>query len=136
MVLTIERFRSAHERDYETALAEIRAGRKESHWIWYIFPQIQGLGHSTRAMYYAIENREEALEYWNDLILRSHMVEICEELLKHKKPIEQIMGYPDNLKLCSSMTLFWMVTGEPIFKAVLNQFYHGTMDRFTVERLT
>ena len=136
MELTIERFRSAHERDYETALAEIRAGRKESHWIWYIFPQIQGLGHSTRAMYYAIENREEALEYWNDPILRSHMVEICEELLKHKKPIEQIMGYPDNLKLCSSMTLFWMVTGEPIFKAVLNQFYHGTMDRFTVERLT
>jgi uncharacterized protein (DUF1810 family) len=87
-------------------------------------------------MYYAIENREEAVEYWNDPILRSHMVEICEELLKHKKPIEQIMGYPDNLKLCSSMTLFWMVTGEPIFKAVLNQFYHGTMDRFTVERLT
>lgn len=136
MELTIERFRSAHESSYEKALSEIRAGRKESHWIWYIFPQIQGLGHSTRAMYYAIENREEALEYWNDLILRSHMVEICEELLKHKKPIEQIMGYPDNLKLCSSMTLFWMVTGEPIFKAVLNQFYHGTMDRFTVERLT
>jgi uncharacterized protein (DUF1810 family) len=136
MELTIERFRSAHESSYEKALSEIRAGRKESHWIWYIFPQIQGLGHSTRAMYYAIENREEAVEYWNDPILRSHMREICEELLKHEKPIEQIMGYPDNLKLCSSMTLFWMVTGEPIFQAVLNQFYHGTMDRFTVERLT
>lgn len=135
MELTIARFRSAHEHSYETALAEIRAGRKESHWIWYIFPQIHGLGRSTMAMYYAIQNRAEAVEYWKDPILRSHMTEICGELLKHETSIEHIMGYPDHLKLCSSMTLFWLATGEPIFKAVLDKFYKGALDRMTIQKL-
>jgi len=88
MEFTLDRFRSAHENSYEIALQEIKGGRKESHWIWYIFPQIQGLGHSTMAMYYEIQSKTEAVEYWNDPVLRSHMVEICQELLKLEGSID------------------------------------------------
>lgn len=135
MEFSLDRFRSAHASYYETALQEIKAGRKQSHWIWYIFPQIQGLGHSTMAMYYEIQSKAEAVEYWNDPVLRSHMVELCQELLKLEGSIDWIMGYPDNLKLRSSMTLFWLVTNEPIFKAVLDRFYSGSMDEFTLQRV-
>lgn len=135
MEFSLDRFRSAHASYYETALQEIKAGRKQSHWMWYIFPQIHGLGHSTMAMYYEIQSKAEAVEYWNDPVLRSHMVEICQELLKLEGSIDWIMGYPDNLKLRSSMTLFWLVTNEPIFKAVLDRFYSGSMDEFTLQRV-
>ena len=135
MEFSLDRFRSAHASYYETALQEIKAGRKQSHWIWYIFPQIQGLGHSTMAMYYEIQSKAEAVEYWNDPVLRSHMVEICQELLKLEGSIDWIMGYPDNLKLRSSMTLFWLVTNEPIFKAVLDKFYSGELDDYTVQKM-
>ena len=135
MEFSLDRFRSAHDGSYEIALQEIKAGRKKSHWMWYIFPQIQGLGHSTMAMYYEIQSNAEAIEYWNDRVLRSHMVEICQELLKQEKSIDWIMGYPDNLKLCSCMTLFWLVTEEPIFKAVLDKFYGGRLDEFTIRKL-
>lgn len=135
MEFSLDRFRSAHDGSYEIALQEIKAGRKKSHWMWYIFPQIQGLGDSTMAMYYEIQSNAEAIEYWNDPVLRSHMVEICQELLKQEKSIDWIMGYPDNLKLCSCMTLFWLVTEEPIFKAVLDKFYGGRLDEFTIRKL-
>ena len=136
MEFSLDRFRSAHAGSYETALQEIKAGRKQSHWMWYIFPQIQGLGHSTMAMYYEIQSKAEAVEYWNDPVLRSHMVEICQELLKLEESIDWIMGYPDNLKLRSSMTLFWLVTNEPIFKAVLDKFYSGELDDYTVQKMS
>lgn len=135
MELTIGRFKQAHGDSYETALWEIRNGRKESHWIWYIFPQIQGLGHSTMAMYYAIQSRDEAMAYWNDPVLRSHMQEICQALLRLDGPIGAIMGYPDDLKLRSSMTLFSLVTKEPVFRDVLDKFYGGAMDDYTIEYL-
>ena len=135
MEFSLDRFRSAHDGSYEIALQEIKDGRKQSHWMWYIFPQIQGLGHSTMAMYYEIQNKVEAMEYWNDPVLRSHMVEICQELLKLEGSIDWIMGYPDNLKLRSCMTLFWLVTGEPLFKDVLDKFYGGSLDEFTVRKL-
>ena len=136
MEFTLDRFRSAHAESYETALREIKNGRKETHWIWFIFPQIQGLGHSAVAMYYEIQNKAEAAEYWNDTILRSHMIEICQELLKLNGSIDWIMGYPDNLKLQSCMTLFWLVTNEPIFKAVLDKFYGGELDDYTLRKLS
>jgi len=136
MEFTLDRFRSAHENSYEIALQEIKGGRKESHWIWYIFPQIQGLGHSTMAMYYEIQSKTEAVEYWNDPVLRSHMVEICQELLKLEGSIDWIMGYPDNLKLRSCMTLFWLVTGEQFFKDVLDKFYDGELDEYTRKKLS
>lgn len=136
MEFSLDRFRSAHEGSYETALQEIKAGRKQSHWMWYIFPQIHGLGHSTMAMYYEIQSKTEAVEYWNDPVLRSHMEEICQELLKLEGSIDWIMGYPDNLKLRSSMTLFWLVTNETIFKAVLDKFYSGELDDYTVQKMS
>ena len=136
MEYDLERFRRTHLDDYETALKEIKGGRKKSHWMWYIFPQIRGLGRSTMAMRYEIQNAEEALEYWNDPLLRSHMVEICGELLKLNGPIIWIMGYTDHLKLRSCMTLFWLVTREQIFKDVLDRFYHGGMDKYTQEKLS
>ena len=135
MEFSLDRFRSAHEGSYETALQEIKAGRKQSHWMWYIFPQIHGLGHSTMAMYYEIQSKTEAVEYWNDPVLRSHMEEICQELLKMEGSIDWIMGYPDNLKLRSCMTLFWLVTGEQLFKDVLDKFYGGKLDEYTVQKL-
>ena len=126
--LTLERFRQAHEESYETALAEIRSGRKRSHWIWYIFPQIQGLGHSAVAQYYAIQSAAEAKAYWNDPVLSAHLVEISSELLKQDGAVEAIMGYPDNLKLRSCMTLFYLISGDSIFRQVLDKFYDGSMD--------
>ena len=126
--LTLERFRQAHEESYETALAEIRSGRKRSHWIWYIFPQIQGLGHSAVAQYYAIQSAAEAKAYWNDPVLSAHLVEISSELLKQDGAVEAVMGYPDNLKLRSCMTLFYLISGESIFRQVLDKFYDGSMD--------
>lgn len=135
MEFTLDRFRSAHESSYENALREIKNGRKETHWIWYIFPQIQGLGHSAVAQYYEIQNREEAIAYWNDPVLSVHMLEICRELLKRREPIGQIMGFPDELKLRSCMTLFYLVTREDIFKEVLDKFYNGTLDDYTVSKI-
>ena len=135
MMFSLDRFRSAQEGSYEIALREIQTGRKQSHWIWYIFPQIQGLGHSTMAMYYEIQSKVEAMEYWDDQMLRNHMVEICQELLKLEGPIERIMGYPDNLKLRSCMTLFWLVTGEQLFKDVLDKFFDGQIDEYTKHKL-
>lgn len=135
MDLSLDRFRSAHEGSYEIALQEIKAGRKESHWIWYIFPQIQGLGYSNMAVYYAIQNKAEALAYWNDPVLSDHLVEITRELLNQNNSIDRIVGYPDNLKVRSCMTLFWMVTGERLFKDVLDKFYGGELDEYTVQKL-
>ena len=126
--LTLERFRKAHEESYETALAEIRSGRKRSHWIWYIFPQIHGLGHSAVAQYYAIQSAAEAKAYWNDPVLSAHLAEISSELLKQDGAVEAIMGYPDNLKLRSCMTLFYLISGDSIFRQVLDKFYDGSMD--------
>lgn len=133
----IDRFIEAQERDYPVALKEIKSGHKQSHWIWYIFPQIKGLGYSETAQYYAIEDVEEAKAYLNNEYLHNNLVEICQELLKLKSnDIVDIMGYPDNLKLCSSMTLFSFVApDEEIFKKVLDKYYDGKLDIKTLEIL-
>lgn len=132
---TLDRFRSAHAKAYQIALQEIKDGKKQSHWMWYIFPQIQGLGHSAMAMYYEIKNKEEALAYWHDPVLNSHMIEICRELMKRNESIDDILGFPDNLKLRSCMTLFWLVSGEQIFKDVLDKFYSGSLDDYTEHKI-
>lgn len=131
----LERFRSAQESAYETALREIRAGRKRSHWIWFIWPQYRGLGRSAVAQYYEIQSREEAAAYRKDPVLGRRLVEITGELLKLEGPAEAILGYPDDLKVRSCMTLFWLVTGEDLFKAVLDKFYDGKPDVYTEEKL-
>lgn len=99
------------------------------------FPQIQGLGYSETARYYEIKDKAEAIAYWNDPVLSGHLVEICRELLKLDSSIEWILGYPDNLKLRSSMTLFYLVSKESLFKEVLDKFYAGRMDDYTKRKL-
>lgn len=136
MKLTLDRFRSAHAQSYETALQEVKSGKKKNHWIYFIFPQICGLGHSAQAQYFEIQGKSEAAEYWNDPVLRSHLIEITGELMKLNPPIEQIMDYPDNLKLRSCMTLFWLVTGEQLFMDVLEKFFHGSPDEYTLRILS
>ncbi|MCL1994316.1 MAG: DUF1810 domain-containing protein [Spirochaetes bacterium] len=124
---SLDRFLKAQTRAYETALKEIRAGRKSTHWMWYIFPQIKGLGTSADAEYYGIENMDEAKAYLADNILRERLLEISEALLKLESndPIA-ILGSPDNLKLKSSMTLFALADPScSTFQAVLDKFFNG-----------
>lgn len=132
----IERFYYEHKMYYDTALSEIKRGKKFSHWIWYIFPQLKALGRSEKAIYYGIENAEEARAYYNDEYLGERFREICCALLECKSsdPLE-VMGYPDNLKLCSSMTLFYIATGDELFRYVLDKFYAGRQDEQTVSFL-
>lgn len=132
----LDRFIKAQENDYETALNEIENGHKQSHWIWYIFPQLQGLGFSSMSQYYGIKDEEEAIDYMNHPVLRERLLEISQALLSLdcNDPV-RVMGYPDNLKLQSSMTLFSIVSKEPVFQKVLDKFYDGQEDQSTLEKL-
>jgi uncharacterized protein (DUF1810 family) len=131
----LNRFIDAQKRDYAIALSEIKNGRKQSHWMWYIFPQIQGLGFSETSIFYAIKNIQEAEAYLNDGILGPRLIEICKELLKlPTNDAHKIFGSPDDVKLKSSMTLFALLTGaDPVFEAVLNKFFDGMKDAKTME---
>ena len=134
--MNLDRFVKAQESSYEIALNEIKNGRKQSHWMWYIFPQIKGLGHSFTAQYYSIQNRKEAEDYLHHPVLGKRLVEITEELLKIKNDdASYVFGYPDDLKLKSSMTLFYQVSENEIFVRVLRKFFDGKMDKKTVEIL-
>ena len=127
MKYDLERFVVAQERDYAIALEEIKSGYKSSHWMWYIFPQISGLGHSPMAKKYEIVDLGEAKAYIENAYLRNNLVEISRALIEcGNDDIEDIMGFPDNFKLCSSMTLFEMVAPEiEEFKMVLDKFFEG-----------
>ena len=134
MAYDLSRFLKAQERDYDTALKEIKAGHKSSHWIWYIFPQLGELGFSPTAKFYGITDLDEARAYLEDNLLRSRLLEISQALLDlPSHDIDAIMGYPDNLKLCSSMTLFQLA--EPtceVFQKVLDKFFDGKPDEKTI----
>ena len=134
--MNLERFISAQESDYAIALSEIKGGRKRSHWIWYIFPQIQGLGYSSMAQFYAIKDKEEAIAYLKHPILGKRLVKITEALLDlQENNASLIMGYPDDLKLKSSMTLFYVVSAQDIFKKVLDKYFSGELDQKTISIL-
>ena len=137
MKFNLERFREAQENNYETALREIKNGKKQSHWMWYIFPQLKGLGYSPMAKYYAIENKKEAEAYIRDDELRERLIEISEALLSLEcSNPSRVMGYPDDLKLQSSMTLFAITAPDiDVFEKVLDKFYRGEKDENTVELL-
>ena len=114
---------------YATALSEIKAGRKVSHWIWYIFPQLRGLGHSRMSHYYGIADRQEAEDYLNHPVLGTRLREISEALLTHTdKSAESILGGIDALKVKSCMTLFDCISPDDIFSEVLDSFYNGERD--------
>ena len=133
----LSRFTKAHEYNFNTALREIRSGRKRSHWMWFIFPQIQGLGFSSTARYYAIESLGEAAAFLHDPCLGGHLIEISEALLTlPTDDAGEVFGYPDNLKLRSCMTLFAKVEdAPPVFREVLQKYYGGSEDERTNEIL-
>lgn len=133
----LSRFTKAHEYNFNTALREIRSGRKRSHWMWFIFPQIQGLGFSSAAQYYAIESLGEAAAFLHDPCLGGHLIEISEALLTlPTDDAGEVFGYPDNLKLRSCMTLFAKVEdAPPVFREVLQKYYGGSEDERTNEIL-
>ena len=138
MSYNLERFITAQKRDYGIALQEIQSGYKKSHWMWYIFPQIAGLGFSSMAKMYEIQNLDEAKAYMENEYLRSNLIEISKALLECKSDdIEAIMGYPDYLKLCSCMTLFEKVAPEEeVFSQVIERFYGGKRDQSTLDILS
>ena len=132
----LQRFIEAQNDSYDQALKEIRNGRKLTHWIWYIFPQIKGLGFSYNSEYYGITSLQEAKDYLENELLRKRLFKITESLLMHKgKDIESIMGDIDALKLKSSMTLFDAVQPGSIFGEVLDEFYGGERCRRTLEKI-
>lgn len=132
----LERFVTAQARDYEIALQEVQAGCKRSHWMWYIFPQIQGLGRSETAQYYAIQSAEEAKAYLAHPIWGKRLQEISIALLGLPTSNAQtVFGYTDSLKLRSSMTLFYQVSHYFVFERVLKKFFGGELDKNTISIL-
>jgi uncharacterized protein (DUF1810 family) len=131
----LQRFLDAQATDYAPALAEIKSGRKRSHWMWYIFPQVQGLGFSETSRFYGIKDLAEATAYLQHPVLGSRLVSICEELLKLPgSNATSIMGSPDDMKLKSSMTLFGAVpAAAPVFQQVLAKFFGGVPDSKTLQ---
>jgi uncharacterized protein (DUF1810 family) len=134
----LERFVLAQEIDYAVALAEIRSGRKHSHWMWYIFPQIKGLGSSSMAQRYAIQDLQEARAYLNHGVLGPRLLEISEALLGIEgRTADEIFGFPDNMKLKSCATLFARVNSSgSVFEKLLAKYFNGERDAETVRRLS
>jgi uncharacterized protein (DUF1810 family) len=133
----LERFIQAQDPVYDEVCAELRNGRKQSHWMWFIFPQLRGLGHSPMAVTYGISSREEAEAYLKHPVLGPRLRE-CTRLVNliEGRSIHQILGYPDDLKFKSSMSLFASIApDEHVFKEALQKYFGGKLDRLTLERL-
>jgi len=131
------RFLEAQNQMYLKALAEVKNGKKESHWMWFIFPQIKGVGFSDVAKFYGITDLEEAAAYLAHPVLGKHLIEISEALLQiPDKSATEIFGAPDDVKLRSSMTLFSKVKDtHPVFTEVLQKYFQGIEDDYTIELL-
>jgi len=128
---SLQRFIDAQEKYYGAALAEITAGKKRTHWIWFIFPQVKGLGFSQHSQYYGITDLAEATAYLAHPVLGRRLVEISNVLLNlQSNDAHSIFGSPDDMKLQSCMTLFDAVPGsDKVFKAVLDKFFDGKKDQ-------
>jgi len=136
-IYNLQRFLSAQERVYDTVLAELRAGRKSSHWIWFIFPQIAGLGHSAMAQQFAIASLDEANAYLEHPVLGQRLRECTQLVLDvNGRSAEEIFGSPDYLKFRSCMTLFMTAaTDNTIFNAALDKYFDGQPDQLTLDIL-
>jgi uncharacterized protein (DUF1810 family) len=133
----LQRFLDAQANVYDAVLDELRAGRKSSHWMWFIFPQIKGLGHSGTAQKFAIASLEEAKAYLHHPVLGPRIRE-CTQLVLNVdgRSAEQIFGYPDNLKFRSCMTLFMTATTDnKVFKEALLKYFEGKPDQLTLDLL-
>lgn len=132
----LHRFVEIQERDYQRALSEIRQGRKQSHWIWFIFPQMRGLGHSAYSDYYGIANYQEAKNYLDHPILGARLRKVTEALLSvNGKTAIEIFGELDAMKVRSSMTLFDAVCPDDKFRRVLEKYYDNIPDTKTLGML-
>lgn len=134
---TLERFVPAQDDSYATALSELRQGRKQSHWMWFIFPQLRGLGRSAASYHYGIADLDEARRYLAHPVLGPRLVACAEAILAHgDTPAETIMGPVDAAKLRSSATLFAAVEdAPPVFDSILRIFFQGQPCRRTLERI-
>lgn len=135
--IELTRFLDAQNQMYLKGLAEVKNGSKESHWMWFIFPQFRGLGHSETAKFYAINSIEETSSYLEHPVLGKHLIEISTALLLlEDRTAFEIFGTPDDLKLRSSMTLFATVQNtNPVFRQVLDKYFNGLQDELTVQLL-
>ena len=133
----IDRFMDAQAGNYNRILAELKGGRKRSHWMWFIFPQIEGLGHSDIARWFAIQSLEEAAAYLAHPVLGARLIECCEALLRHPdRSARAMLGTPDDLKLCSCVTLFDQVRPrQPVFQQIVETFFLGRPDPRTLMQL-
>jgi uncharacterized protein (DUF1810 family) len=133
----LQRFVDAQQGVYATALAELRDGRKRSHWMWFIFPQLEGLGSSEMARRYAIRSSDEAAAYLAHPVLGARLRECASAVAMHDdRGVDEIFGHPDDLKFHSCMTLFADIApDEAIFQTCLDQFFDGMADPATLERL-
>ncbi len=133
----LNRFLSAQEGVYERALAELKGGEKLTHWMWFIFPQIDGLGYSPTAKRYSIKSMEEARQYLNHPVLGKRLLECTEAVVALKgRSLSEIFGYPDDLKFKSSMTLFEKIAGPgSAFASALDKYCHGERDAATLRLL-
>ena len=131
----LRRFIAAQDPVMDAVLAELRAGRKASHWMWFVFPQIQGLGSSSMARHYALASRQEARAYHEHPQLGARLQECTRLVLQvQERPVEQIFGYPDDLKFHSCMTLFAQVAPEvALYRAALQKYFAGVPDARTLE---
>lgn len=129
----LERFKKAQKHDYKQALLEIKKGKKETHWMWYIFPQLADLGYSCMSQYYGIEDIEEARAYLKDPVLGSRLKEISLAFLNLRtNDAEAVLGELDALKLQSSMTLFEEADpDEAVFSMILEKYFVGQRDHLT-----
>ncbi len=133
----LERFVSAQAPVWSQVLTELRAGAKRSHWIWFTFPQMKGLGHSPSALHFGIGSLEEAGAYARHPLLGSRLVECTNQVnLVEARTINQILGSPDDLKFCSSMTLFARAAPDnSVFNVALQKYFNGQPDPLTLELL-
>ena len=132
----IDRFLDAQKTSYAIALEEVRNGRKVSHWMWYIFPQLRGLAQSTTAWYYGLEDQEEARAYLQHPVLGRWLREITQAALEISEADSmKIFGWTDNMKFRSCMTLFAQVSEDDLFAQALNKFFGGQEDSMTLELL-
>lgn len=130
------RFYIAQEENYLQALGELKAGKKKTHWMWYVFPQLEGLAHSNMAQFYAIKSREEALAFVQHPILGKRLIESTAAVLQHRdQSLRAIFGKPDDKKFCSCMTLFSIVSQDPIFTEAITIFCDSTLDPKTIQIL-
>jgi uncharacterized protein (DUF1810 family) len=136
--LSLERFVEAQAGVYARALGELKAGKKQSHWMWFIFPQITGLGHSHMAQMYAIQDLVEAKAYLTHSLLGARLRECCRAVMAvEDKSAHAIFGSPDDLKFCSSLTLFAQAAPEDaLFRDLLGKYYGGTEDERTLAQLS